>query len=110
MIAILDAKPGMTDALRELIAELGSKVRDEPGCVAFTVYEARDVAGRFYILETYANARAFREHLDTVHVRHFIQRLTTVSPSSQEENLFQLDEVELHPHAPVSTPERALRT
>lgn len=100
MIAILDSKPGMTDALREIIAELAGRVRDEPGCVTFTVYEARDVEGRFYILEIYANVQAFRDHLDTAHVKHFIQRLPSMSLSSQEANLFQLDEIALHSHAP----------
>jgi quinol monooxygenase YgiN len=110
MIAILDAKPGMTDALRELIVGLGVRVRDEPGCVAFTVYERLDVEGRFYILETYANGRAFRDHLETAHVKFFIEQLPSVSPSSQEANLFQLDEIELRPNEVGPSPERALRT
>lgn len=110
MIAVLDAMPGMTDALRERIVELGVRVRDEPGSVTFNVYQARDVEGRFYILEVYANTRAFRDHLDTEHVKHFIQRLPCVSPSSQAANLFQLDDIELQSHASGPTLESPLGT
>jgi quinol monooxygenase YgiN len=42
MIAVLDAKPGLADAFRERIVELARQVRREPGCAAFTAYEAGD--------------------------------------------------------------------
>jgi hypothetical protein len=42
MIAVLDARPGLADVFRQRIVELVRQVRQEPGCVIFTAYEARD--------------------------------------------------------------------
>jgi quinol monooxygenase YgiN len=92
MIAILDARPGLEDAFREHITELVRQVRREPGCVAFTAYEARDTPGRFYLYEIYTNAAAFDAHLKTDHVHAFISaipELSTGGPGS----LIQLNEI-----------------
>ena len=92
MIAILDAKPGLEDAFRERIVELVRQVRREPGCLAFTAYEARDTRGRFYLHEVYADAAAFATHLKTDHVHAFISaipELSTADPGS----IFQLNEI-----------------
>src|ERR1700722_16850422 len=60
MIAVLDARPGLAGQLREKIAELAAQVRREPGCLALTAYEARDVPGRFCLYEVYASAARVR--------------------------------------------------
>ena len=54
MIAVLDARPGLADALSERIVELVRQVRREPGCATFTAYEARDTPGRLYDHESAA--------------------------------------------------------
>jgi Antibiotic biosynthesis monooxygenase len=51
IIAILDARPGMVAEFPEKITELARAVRREPGCLAFTAYEARDTEGSFYLYE-----------------------------------------------------------
>lgn len=65
MTAILDARPGMTSRLREIVAELARQDRREPGCLDFTAYQARDTPDRFYLYEVYGSAAAFDEHLQT---------------------------------------------
>ena len=92
MVAVLEAKPGMVDAFRAKIVELVRHVRREPGCLTFVPYESRDVEGRFYLYEVYADAAAFEAHLKTDHVREFITSLpglSTGGPSS----LVQLNEI-----------------
>ncbi|MFJ4655188.1 putative quinol monooxygenase [Nocardia sp. NPDC088792] len=92
MIAILDAKPDMVEEFRDSIIELVRAVRTEPGCVAFTAYQARDLPGRFYLYEIYTDAAAFAAHLATDHTHAFIASipgLSTGGPGS----LIQLDEV-----------------
>jgi len=93
MIAVLDAKPGHADALRQLITELAAQVRREPGCVTFTPYQDHGHPGRFYLYEVYASLPAFRQHLRTAHVRRFIAALPTISTSSGADALTQLDEI-----------------
>jgi len=92
MIAVLDSKPGLVPEFRAAIVELVRQVRQEPGCLTFTAYEARDIPGRFYLYEVYADAAAFAAHLKTDHVHTFISsipELSTGGPSS----LIQLDEI-----------------
>ena len=58
MIAVLDAKPGQADALRQLITELAAQVRREPGCVTFVPYQDHGRPGRFYLYEVYADRKS----------------------------------------------------
>ncbi|MFI7000471.1 putative quinol monooxygenase [Nocardia sp. NPDC050175] len=92
MIAILDAKPGMAEAFRAKITELVRAVRNEPGCLTFTAYEARNHPGRFYLYEIYTNAAAFDTHLQTQHVHNFISALPNLS-TGDPTSLIQLNEV-----------------
>jgi quinol monooxygenase YgiN len=72
MIAVLDARPGRAAELGEKIIELFHEVRREPGCLAFTAYQARDTEGSLYLYEVYASAAAFAEHLQTEHVHRCV--------------------------------------
>jgi quinol monooxygenase YgiN len=92
MIAVLDARPGLTDAFRERIVELVREVRREPGCVTFTAYEARDTPGRFYLYEIYTDAAAFDAHLKTDHVHRFISLIPSLSTGGPA-SLVQLNEI-----------------
>jgi quinol monooxygenase YgiN len=92
MIAILDARPGVAAEFREKITELAREVRREPGCLAFTAYQARDAEGRFYLYEVYATAAAFAEHLQTEHVRRFIASIPALSTSGPG-SVIQLEEI-----------------
>ncbi|MFD6161896.1 putative quinol monooxygenase [Nocardia sp. NPDC060256] len=94
MIAILDAKPGMAEAFRAKIAELVRAVRNEPGCLTFTAYEARNHPGRFYLYEIYTDAAAFDDHLQTQHVHDFISAIPELSTGGPD-SLVQLDEVSI---------------
>jgi quinol monooxygenase YgiN len=102
MIAVLDARPGLAHEFRNKITELVRAVRQEPGCVTFTAYEARDTPGRFYLYEIYSDAAAFDAHLKTGHVHRFISsipELSTGGPGS----LIQLDEIPI-PDDPAGPP------
>jgi quinol monooxygenase YgiN len=92
MIAILDAKPGMANQLREIIFELVVQVRREPGCLTFKAYQARDVEGRFYLYEVYAGAAAFDEHLLTQHVHDFIATVPALSIAGSLVHLNEFNE------------------
>ena len=92
MIAVLDARPGLADAFRDKIVELVRAVRQEPGCVTFTAYEARDTPGRFYLYEIYTDAAAFDTHLKTDHVHAFISAIPDLSTGGPG-SLIQLNEI-----------------
>ena len=97
MIAILDAKPGMTDQLGDLVAELTEQVRREPGCLAFIPYQQHGAPERFYLYEVYRDLDAFRVHLRTEHVRHFVASVPGVCTTDTGDALVQLDEKSVLP-------------
>jgi quinol monooxygenase YgiN len=82
----------MAAEFREKITELARAVRREPGCLAFTAYQARDTEGRFYLYEVYASAAAFAEHLQTEYVHRFIASIPALSTGGPG-NLIQLEEI-----------------
>jgi quinol monooxygenase YgiN len=92
MVAILDARPGLEATFRARIVELVRAVRNEPGCVTFTAYEARDTPGRFSLYEIYKDAAAFDAHLRTDHVHAFISAIPDLSTGGPG-SLIQLNEI-----------------
>jgi quinol monooxygenase YgiN len=102
MIAVLDARPGLADVFRQRIVELVRQVRQEPGCVIFTAYEARDTPGRFYLYEIYTDAAAFDARLKTDHVHAFISAIPALSTGGPE-SLIQLSEIPIPDSDPEAT-------
>ena len=96
MIAILDAKPDRIDDLRQLVADLADAVRREPGCIAFVAYQEHGSARRFYLHEVYRDLDAFRTHLRTSHVRHFVDTAPGLCTSDTSRALVQLDQIRQH--------------
>jgi quinol monooxygenase YgiN len=95
MIAILDAKPDRAGELRRLVTELTEQVRREPGCLTFIAYERHGVDGRFYLYEIYRGLDAFRTHLGTEHVKHFVASIPELCANDTTAALVQLDEIPL---------------
>jgi len=80
LIAILEAKPGREQELREILIELTRRNRAEPGCVTFIPYESDRFPSRFFLYEIFHDAQAFETHLGYDHVKDFRARLPTVRP------------------------------
>jgi quinol monooxygenase YgiN len=92
MIAVVDAKPGHAPQLRTAIEELAAAVRCEPGCLTFIPYQDLGTDGRFHLYEIYHDLDAFKDHLQTTHVRTFFQALAQHSTTTAQ-NLTQLAEL-----------------
>ncbi len=97
ILAILDAKPGREQELRDIVIELTRNNRMEPGCITFIPYESDRLPQRFYLYEVFADADAFETHLRYDHVKHFRSLLPTVSTSGPAD-VVQLIEI------PISDP------
>lgn len=72
MIAIVRALSGHETSLAAAIGALTAAVRAEPGCVEFRPHRDAGDPGVFYLYEIYADTDAFRTHLATGHVAHFL--------------------------------------
>jgi quinol monooxygenase YgiN len=76
VVAAITAAAGRRDALRDALAALVPATRAEPGCIDYTLFEARDLPGTFYMRECFVDAAALDAHMATAHFRSFAARLT----------------------------------
>lgn len=70
-IAILKAKPGQREALRESLLALIEPTRAEPGCLDYVLFELRDEPGTFYMREAFTSPAALDLHKATPHFHAF---------------------------------------
>ena len=70
-IVRIAAKPGKADAMRDALITLERATRAEPGCVAFTFFQAVDDAETFLLIEDFADQAALDTHMALPHTRAF---------------------------------------
>ena len=100
MIAIVRALPDHESALAAAVGALTTAVRAEPGCVEFRPYRDATDPGAFYLYEVYADTDAFRVHLATGHVAHFLTEVAQHS-TTDAQDLVQLVDVPLDRHVTI---------
>lgn len=70
-IAILKAKDGKREALRDGLLALVAPTRAEPGNLDYTLFELSEEPGTFYMREAFADQGALDVHFETPHFRAF---------------------------------------
>lgn len=70
-IAVLKARPGRRDALREGLLRLIDPTRKEPGNLDYMLFELKDEPGTFYMREAFANQAALEEHFAAPYFQAF---------------------------------------
>lgn len=84
LIAEFTARPGQGDTVAELLARLATRVRQEPGNVAFDGFRRLEDASRFVVYEIYRDKAAFEAHISADYGAVFNARLRDliVEPNS----------------------------
>lgn len=70
-IAVLKAKPGKREALRQGLLALIHPTREEPGNLDYVLFELRDEPGTFYMRETFVNQKALEAHFAASYFQAF---------------------------------------
>ena len=95
-------KPGTRKAfLDAMLPNAESSVRDEPGCIAFDVLEAREEAETFYLYEIYASPDALNAHKETP---HYNACRAVVNDLITEQSVVRADVTALNPANPALRP------
>ncbi len=72
VVAYLPAKPEHVDELHtRLTTMMEAALVDEPGLVRYAVHRVKDASTLLHI-EVYASEAAFHDHLESAHVRAFL--------------------------------------
>lgn len=74
-VAILTAKDSKEAELEALLRDMANASRAEPGNLQYDVWRDRDMAGRFVIVELYADDDAVATHRATAHFQAYLSRI-----------------------------------
>lgn len=88
LIAHLEARDGAAGQLAAGLTDLAHHVRQEPGNRLFQVYQRRDEPNRFEVVETYADEKAFADHLAQPHSVAFNAWLAGVAVGGRSDLTF----------------------
>jgi quinol monooxygenase YgiN len=75
VIAVLKAKPGKIDALKQALQVLLLPTRREPGNFEYALFQLRDAPEVFYVRESWRGQSALEEHIALPHFQTFILQM-----------------------------------
>ena len=75
IIAVLKAKPGKNDALKQVLAALVAPTRQEPGNVEYALFQLRDAPDTFYVRESWHDRAGLDAHIALPHFQAFMARM-----------------------------------
>ncbi len=72
IVAELEIDPAQLDAYKAAVRENGeTAIRVEPGCLAFNIAYEKDNPAHIRVFEVYADADAFKAHLESAHFKKY---------------------------------------
>lgn len=75
LIAVLKAKPGKTDDLKQALVALVAPTRQEPGNVEYALFQLRDVPDIFYVRESWRGQAGLDAHIALPHFQAFVAQM-----------------------------------
>ena len=69
VVAVITAKPGSEDAVREAMAGLVGPTREEEGCITYSLSESATSPGTFVTVEEWSDPSDLDQHMQTEHIQ-----------------------------------------
>jgi quinol monooxygenase YgiN len=69
LTAMVKAKPGQEDAVKEVLLSLVEPTRQEPGCLCYNLHQSKSDPGMFMFYEQWASKEAIDAHGKTPHMK-----------------------------------------
>lgn len=73
-LAVLEAKTGQHDHLRDALLALVPATRQEPGCLDYTLFELCEAPGTFCMCESFRDQEALEKHFSMPYFKDFEKR------------------------------------
>lgn len=92
--AILKAKPGKEQLLREELEKVIQPSRAENGCIEYCLHESLEDKGVFVFYETWKNEESLKLHLESNHYQKYRQNITPLLDTREVyrlQKIFQFD-------------------
>lgn len=68
VVAIIPARPGSEDVIRDALSTLVTATNGEDGCVSYDLFESAAAPGTFMTIESWRSQEDLDAHLQTPHV------------------------------------------
>lgn len=78
-IAVIKAKTGKADTLKQELLKLIDPTRSEEGCLEYILFEDEELHGNFYMREAFSNKEAFEVHVNTDYFLNFASQLDNLT-------------------------------
>jgi quinol monooxygenase YgiN len=69
VVAVITAKPGSEDAVREAMKGLVGPTREEEGCLSYDLSESSSAPGTFITVEEWKDPSDLDQHMQTEHIQ-----------------------------------------
>lgn len=90
--AILTAKPGKEDALREELIKVVHASREEEGCISYTLHESTENPETFVFYENWLDEDALNRHIESHHYKNYRKNIETLV---QKREVYRLNIIDL---------------
>ena len=67
-VALITAKPGSEETVREALTVLAGHTRDEEGCLRYELFESQAAPGTFVTVEEWTDSAALDAHMASAHI------------------------------------------
>ena len=88
VVAKFVAKPGQESTLKTALTALIAPTQQDPGYIAYDLYESSQRPGEFVLIEAWASKELLAQHLDTPHLNGFKAKAPELLASPMEVKLF----------------------
>ena len=89
VLALMKAKEGMEETVRQVLLSLVNPTRSEPGCINYDLHQARDEKSQFMFFENWKSMEDLEKHLETPHLKAFRQKADSLLAKPIEVTLFE---------------------
>jgi len=90
VFALLKAKPGMEETVKQELLALVGPTRKEEGCNNYDLHQSLDHKGQFRFYENWTSKELLERHLESAHVKRFIAKADQLLAEPPEITLWEM--------------------
>jgi quinol monooxygenase YgiN len=89
LLALVKAKEGMEETVREELLSLVNPTRSEPGCISYDLHQATGDKSQFMFFENWKSMEDLDKHRKMPHMKAFGQKAGSLMAKPTEVTLFE---------------------
>ncbi len=90
VLALVKAKEGMEETIRQELLSLVNPTRSEAGCINYDLHQAADEKSQFMFFENWKSMEDLERHRETPHLKAFRQKAGSLLAKPIEVTLFEM--------------------